>query len=226
MNTNDDINKDILEEGAQEMQEEEVVEQEAEEASAEDVTDGVGDSANDDVVFDDEAEMDTTEVIKRLRAKLKTAVEEKQTYLNGWQKDKAEFLNARKRDEEAKQDFLKFAKMGMIEDLLPVLDSFDMAMGKNGKEGNAQAENWNSVSKEWRVGVEGIYNQILGVLSKNDVSAFGAIGDEFDPNIHHSIGMVKSDKADDEHKVAEVMQKGYKMSGKVIRPALVKVFEV
>lgn len=219
MSTNDEQKKDILEE-------EETVEQEAEDASAEDVAESAEDSADDDVVFDDESEMGTAEVIKRLRAKLKIAVEEKQTYLNGWQKDKAEFLNARKRDEESKQEFLKFAKMGMIEDILPVLDSFDMAMGKNGAEGNAQAESWNAVSKEWRTGVEGIYAQLSSILSKNDVVSFGAIGDTFDPNIHHSIGMVKSDKADDDHKVAEVMQKGYKMSGKVIRPALVKVFEV
>ena len=183
----------------------------------------------DDIVIDEDAELATPDVIKKLRAKLKTAVEEKQAYLNGWQKDKAEFINARRRDDESKQEFLKFAKTAVVEDMLPVLDSFDMAMGKNGGQ---QAAAWEGVSKEWRVGIEGIYNQLAGVLAKHDVKAFGAKGEAFDPNLHHSIGLVSISSLDaaeakkaEDHTIAEVLQKGYTMSGKVIRPALVKVFE-
>ncbi len=181
---------------------------------------------SEDIVVDEDVELGPAETIKKLRAKLKTAVEEKQQYLNGWQKDKAEFINARKRDDEAKQEFLKFAKQGVLEDILPVLDSFDMAMGKNGAEGNAQAQAWESVSKEWRAGVEGIYNQLVAILSKNDVSIFGAVGEAFDPNLHHSIGLVSTEDATQDHKVAEVMQRGYMLGGKVVRPAMVKVWEV
>lgn len=94
----------------------------------------------DDIVFDEDSELGDNQVVKKLREKLKTAVEEKQTYLDGWQRDKAEFMNARKRDEEAKQDFLKFAKLNVIEDILPVIDSFDMAM--------ANKASWESVSAE------------------------------------------------------------------------------
>ncbi len=190
-----------------------------------DVTENSNGNDTDDIVVDEDAELGPAETIKKLRTKLKIAVEEKQQYLNGWQKDKAEFINARKRDEEAKQEFLKFAKQGVLEDILPVLDSFDMAMGKNGSEGNAQAEAWESVSKEWRAGVEGIYNQLIGILSKNDVTVFGAKGDSFDPNLHHSIGLVSTEDSTQDHKVAEVMQRGYMLGGKVVRPAMVKVWE-
>ncbi|MBU3668543.1 MAG: nucleotide exchange factor GrpE [Candidatus Taylorbacteria bacterium] len=171
-----------------------------------------------DVVIDEEAEMATPQIVKSLREKLKKAVEEKQEYLTGWQKDKAEFINARRRDEESKQEFLKFANQGVIEELLPVMDSFDMAM--------ANKTAWESVSKEWRSGMEGVYTQLVGVLQKHGATGFGAVGDKFDPNLHHSIGLTETPDASFDDTVSEVMQKGYTVHGKVIRPALVKVFEV
>lgn len=174
-------------------------------------------SADEDIVFDEDTEIGNNQVVKKLREKLKTAVEEKQAYLDGWQRDKAEFMNARKRDEEAKQEFLKFAKLNVIEDILPVLDSFDMAM--------ANKASWESISAEWRSGVEGIYNQLLGVLTKQGVTSFGSIGDTFDPNLHQSVSMVPTDDKSKDHTVAVVLQKGYTLSGKVIRPAMVQVFE-
>lgn len=180
-------------------------------------TSSASNADTDDVVFDEDAELGNSQVVKKLREKLKTAVEEKQAYLDGWQRDKAEFLNARKRDEEAKQEFLKFAKLNVIEDILPVLDSFDMAM--------ANKASWDAISAEWRAGVEGIYNQLLGVITKQGVSAFGAKGDSFDPNLHQSVSMVSTEDKSKDHTVAEVLQKGYMLSGKVIRAAMVQVFE-
>ena len=158
------------------------------------------------------------DAVKKLREKLKEANKERMEYLTGWQKDKAEFVNARRRDDEAKMEFLKFSKQGVIEEILPVLDSFDLAMGNK--------ESWESVSKEWRVGVENIYNQFINILSKHGVVAFGAVGDSFDPALHHSIGSTKTENKDDDHKPAEILQRGYSMSGRTIRPALVKVWEV
>lgn len=170
-----------------------------------------------DLVFDDEAEMGHAELLKKLRQKLKVAVEEKQNYLNNWQKDKAEFINARKRDEDSKQEFLKFAKQNVIEDILPVLDSFEMAM--------ANKASWETVSTEWRSGVEGIYAQLQGILAKHGVASFGKTGDTFDPNLHQSVAVVEAVSADQDHTIAEVLQTGYKISDKVLRPAMVKVFQ-
>lgn len=172
---------------------------------------------DEDVIIDEDAELDTTQVVKKLREKLKIAVEEKQHYLDGWQRDKAEFLNARKRDEESKQEFFKFAKQQLVEDLLPVLDSFDMAMSNK--------TSWESVSEEWRKGIEGIYNQYKNILFKNEVVAFGAIGDVFDPNLHQSIGVLETSEASKDNTVGEVLQKGYSLSGRVVRPAFVKVLQ-
>lgn len=175
-------------------------------------------TTDDEIVIDEDAELSQSEVIKKLRAKLQTTVEEKQRYLDGWQRDKAEFINARKRDEESKADHLKFATQKVIEDILPALDSFDMAMS------NTQA--WESVSKEWRGGMEGIYNQLVAVLNKYEVTSFAHVGDAFDPNLHHSLSMVPTDDKSKDQTIAEILQKGYKMKERVIRPALVKVYEV
>lgn len=201
MNTDDQNNKPL------DQEEESTIEIETH-ASSEDT---------DDVVVDEEAELSPSEALKSLRSKLKKAVEEKQAYLTGWQKDKAEFVNARRRDEESKSEYMKFASQKVIEDILPVLDSFDMAMS------NKTA--WESVSKEWRTGVEGIYQQLQTILSKYEVTAFGQIGDVFDPNLHHSIATVPAEDKAKDHTVAEILQKGYKIKDKVLRPALVKVFE-
>lgn len=185
----------------------------------------VQNDVQDDVVLDTEdvddsviLEENQAETIKKLREKIKTLEKEKTEYLTSWQKDKAEFVNLRRRDEESKQEFLKFAKQGIVEEILPVLDSFDMAM--------ANKASWESASLEWRKGIENIYNQFIGILGKHSVTAFGAKGDVFDINLHHSIGMVKTENKDEDNKLAEILQKGYLMSGKTIRPALVKVWEM
>lgn len=175
------------------------------------------DATSDDIIFDEDAELGDNQIVKKLREKLKLAIEEKQTYLDGWQRDKAEFINIRKRDDEARNEFLKFAKQGTIEEILPVLDSFDMAM--------ANKASWDAVSAEWRAGMEGIYNQLLGILTKNSVVAFGANGDSFDPNLHQSVSMVTTEDKSQDHTVAEVLQKGYMLAGRVIRPAMVQVYE-
>jgi len=172
-----------------------------------------GNSSSDEVEYADDNLSDT---VKKLKEKLKAAEKEKMDVMTSWQKDKAEFVNARRRDEESKVEFLKFAKQGIVEDILPTLDSFDMAMGTPA---------WQEVSAEWRKGVETIYGQLLKSLEKSDVAAFGVVGDAFDPNLHHSIATVPTDDKSNDHKVAEVLQRGYSMSGRIIRPALVKVWE-
>lgn len=217
---NDELNKNNAEEQDIELSAEELEAASRPAKNAKAGANGDADLDVDDIVFEEDAElgsMNGAQAMKKLRERLKTAVEEKQAYLDGWQRDKAEFMNARKRDEEAKQEFLKFAKLNVFEDILPVLDSFDMAM--------ANKASWDALPAEWRKGVEGIYNQLLGVLVKQGVSAFGARGDAFDPNLHQSVSMVPTDDKSKDHTVAEVLQKGYMLSGKVIRAAMVQVFE-
>jgi len=169
----------------------------------------------DDIIFEDESESIGADTIKKLREKLKKCVEEKQEYLDGWQRSKADFVNAKKKEEELRRGLMSFAKEGLILDLLSSVDNFEMAF--------ANKDAWESVDKNWRTGIEHIHSQLLKTLEEHGLEQFDPLGEQFDPTRHDSVESVVVDKKDDDHKVVEVMQKGYILGGKVIRPAKVKV---
>ncbi|MFA6554160.1 MAG: nucleotide exchange factor GrpE [Candidatus Paceibacterota bacterium] len=171
------------------------------------------DNLDDSVV----AEENAVEAIKKLREKLKKAEQEKQEYLVGWQRAKADHINARKRDESEKQEFVKFANERLIDGLIPVMESFDMAMGNK--------EVWEKVDKNWRVGVEYIYSQLKKVLSDAGLEEINPIGKPFDLNRDEASEYVPVEKETDHHKVLAVVQKGYTLNDKLMRPPKVKVGE-
>lgn len=141
--------------------------------------------------------------IKKLKDKLKGAEDKAKEYLDSWQRAQAEFVNIRKRDEEAKTEFLKFAKSDLIEQLMPVLDSLELSLPHGNKE------------------LEVIYRQLLSILKANGLEQDDPLGEEFDPRRHESIGTIEGE----ENKILEVLQKGYILSGKIVRPAKVKIGE-
>ncbi len=161
----------------------------------------------DDSVIAEEVALETVKVLKE---KLKKAEEEKHEYLKNWQRDKADFINARKRDEEAQKDFARFSNESLISELIPVLDSFNMAMGNK--------EVWEKADKNWRTGVEYIYNQLSKVLQEFGLKEINPIGQVFNPMRDEAI----------EHEgegsiVTEVIQKGYELHGKVLKAPKVKI---
>jgi molecular chaperone GrpE len=178
------------------------------------------DDTVDDVTFEQDADTrentapDAIAKIAKLKLEIEKLKSEKQQYLEGWQRDKAEFINARKRDEESKSDFLKFALMGFVEELLPVVDSFESALKIMKSTESADLS-----------GVEQIYNQLQSVLKKQHIESFGVISEVFDPARHQAIGTIEATEAQQDQTIAEVLQSGYLISGKIIRPALVKVFQ-
>ncbi len=166
------------------------------------------DTLDDSVVAEESAQ----ETIKGLREKLKKAIAEKQEYLTGWQKDKAEFINARKRDEASQREYIKFANEGLLTELFPVLDSFNMAMGNK--------EVWEKVDKNWRMGVEYIAAQLKKVLEDNGLKEIDPIGQKFDPMRDEAIEDGKESDV-----VTTVVQKGYTLNGKIVKAPKVKVGE-
>ncbi|MES2409080.1 MAG: nucleotide exchange factor GrpE [Patescibacteria group bacterium] len=170
--------------------------------------------SSDDVEFADDNLADT---VKKLKEKIKTLEAEKLEYLTGWQRTKADYVNAKKEDEKNRGELMKYANSSFVEELLPALDAFDMAM--------ANKEAWEKVDKNWRAGIEYIYGQIIGTLGKFGVTQENPIGLKVDPLKHNPMGTVATEDKSKEGIVAEVIQKGYMMNGKEIRPARVKVFE-
>lgn len=181
---------------------------------------------NEDVVIDSSsnllddsvvAEENATETIKKLREKLKKCEAERLEYLTGWQRAKADLINARKRDEAERGEFAKFANEQLIIELIPVLGSFDMAMGNK--------EVWEKADKNWRIGVEYIYTQFLKVLTDFGVKEINPMNEKFDHNLHEatSYESVADEKLN--HTIIGVIQKGYSLNGKILKAPKVKVGE-
>lgn len=171
------------------------------------------DTLDDSVV----AEENAAEAIKKLRERLKKAESEKQEYLTGWQRAKADMVNARKRDEAERKDFIKYANEALIADLVPVLDSFDMAMGNK--------EAWEKADKNWRMGVEYIYTQLIKALTENGLVEINPLNEKFDHARHEATTYEPVTDAKLDHVITAVIQKGYSLNGKVLKVPKVKVGE-
>ena len=188
--------------------------------SDEDIKDDAAPESEDDIVefeFNEDGEEDLKKTLKKLRADLKQAKKEKEEYLTGWQKERADFANYKKDEENRRRASAGMVEEGMLSRFLSVQDSFNMAM--------ADRAVWEKVDPNWRRGVEHIYTQLRNVFEEFGVMEVGQVGEAFDPYIHHSIDTVATDKKELDHTVAQVIQKGYKLEDRILRPAQVKVYE-
>jgi molecular chaperone GrpE len=122
----------------------------------------------------------------------------------------AEFENARKRAERERVEFRDFATGSVVEQFLPVLDNFELALKSN------------SSAAQLRHGVELIVKQMAEILGKMQVTPVATLGGTFDPRLHEALGSVDRDDLPDQH-VAEEIRRGYKMRERLLRPALVRV---
>ena len=124
----------------------------------------------------------------------------------------AEFQNYKKRVAKEKSDIHAYANEKIVTELLEVLDNFERALATDNStdvEGYAQ-------------GMKLIFDQLLGVLTKSGLVEVKALGEEFDPNMHNAVMTTDSEEYDS-NKVCSVLQKGYTLNGKVIRPSMVTV---
>jgi len=162
-----------------------------------------------DASIDSDNMSDPKEKIAKLKEKIKKLTAEKDEYMNGWQRERADFINFKKRSEEERKDYIKFANESLLEEMLTVLDSFDMAF--------MNKEQWNSVPENWRVGVEYIHSQLVKILDDNGLKEFTPkIGEKFDPKLHIAEEVINTDKESDDGKIIAVKKKGYTMNEKVI----------
>jgi molecular chaperone GrpE len=122
----------------------------------------------------------------------------------------AEFENARKRAERERLEFRDYATGNVVEQFLPVVDNFELALKSDG------------TAEQLRHGVELIVKQMEEILRQLQVNPIAAVGEAFDPRIHEALGSVERDDLPDQH-VAEEIRRGYKLRERLLRPALVRV---
>lgn len=123
----------------------------------------------------------------------------------------ADFENFRRRTAKEREELAAVITQNMIGDLLPLLDNFERAMAVEQSDGAA-----------FQKGVEMIYTQLREVLEKNGLEPIEAEGQPFDPNVHQAVMRVENPDVED-GTVTQVLQKGYRAKGRVIRPAMVQV---
>lgn len=157
------------------------------------------------------------DIEKKLRSELKDVKKERDDYLTGWQRAKADYVNLQKELNDVKINTSILSKEKVINTILPVLDSFDMAM--------SNTEAWNKVDQNWRQGIEYIYQQFIRSLSDLDVVKINEVNIDFNPSIHQPINTVNTEDHNLDDKVAKVIQAGYKIGERVVRPARVEVYK-
>ena len=123
---------------------------------------------------------------------------------------RAEFDNARRRAERERTEFLQFAAMDLVKEILPILDDFERALKVE------------TADRDYAKGVELIYQRLYDTLKRMGLEPIEAKGCRFDPNLHQAVERVPSEQAED-MTVLEEFQRGYNFRGKLLRPSMVKV---
>ena len=151
--------------------------------------------------------------IEELKKKLEECEKLKDEYLAGWQRERADFLNYKREELERIGEILKYTNVGLILNILPILDNFEIAEKKIPED----LKNDENVK-----GILQLKNQILDFLKNQGVEERKSLGEKFDANF---MEVVETTEAKDKESgiVVEEIQKGYKINGKVLRPARVKV---
>jgi molecular chaperone GrpE len=148
--------------------------------------------------------------IDEITAERDQLVVEKAELQNLLLRTRAEFDNARRRGERERSEFLQFAAMDLVKEILPILDDFERALKiEHPDSGYAK-------------GVELIYQRLFETLKRMGLEPIPTEGCQFDPNVHQAVERVETEEAEDQAVLGE-FQRGYNFKGRLLRPAMVKV---
>lgn len=163
----------------------------------------------DDFVIEEEGET-LADTAKKLRAKLKEAVAQKQEYLEGWQRMRADFANEKKATELLRANITDSVTAEAAEKIIPIVDALDLAIAST---------DFQNAGKNWQQGIESLRSEVLRSLKELGVEPFSPKGEEFDPNTMNAIREVEGTP----NKVEIVDRHGFRMGERIIRPAYVAI---
>jgi molecular chaperone GrpE len=151
------------------------------------------------------------EEIKKEENELEILKANTEEYLNGWKRERADFLNYKKDEMERIGELAKYANTEIILKIIPILDNIYLA------ESHVPDE---LKENSWIEGFNQIKNQLCDFLAKEGIEPIKALGEQFDPSLMEVVEEVEGEESG---KVIEESQKGYTLHGKLIRPAKVKI---
>lgn len=137
--------------------------------------------------------------------------EENQKLRDQFLRSRADFENYRKRVEREKSEYFRYALSDTLREILPALDNFERALGTE-----------TAAQEDFRKGVEMIYKQLFDALGRAGLKAIDPVGEPFDPAFHEAIARCETTDAEP-HTVFDVLQKGYLLHDRLLRPAMVRV---
>ena len=178
------------------------------EAAQEDAAEGSEEEAPEEAASEAAAMQEEIEALKGQVEKLTGDLQEKKDRLLRLQ---ADFDNFRRRSAKEREEISAVVTQNFCKDMLPLLDNFERAMAAETKDVEA-----------FQKGVEMIFTQFQEVLKKNGLEQIEAVGQKFDPNFHQAVMRVEDPEKEDDT-VAQELQKGYMVKGRVIRPSMVQV---
>ena len=165
--------------------------------------------------IEDEGTKEASKRVEKLRKILRRCKKERQEYLEGWQRARADHQNYIKQKDQDMTDFRKFACTSIVLQILPILDNLTLASESIPKDAKDDS---------WAKGIEQVRKHFASVLRENGVEAISAkAGDKFDPLREEAVEEVAGEG--ESGTIAEVLREGYMLNGKVIRPARVKVIK-
>jgi molecular chaperone GrpE len=142
-------------------------------------------------------------------------LKEKQELYDRLLRNQAEFENARRRAERERSEFIQYAGMEMVREVLPVVDDFERALQSGASLSDGPA-------KDYIKGIELIYQRLSDRLTKVGLEPIETAGKLFDPNLHQAVERVETDDVPDQTILSE-FQRGYLFKGRLLRPSMVKV---
>ncbi len=158
--------------------------------------------------------------VKRLREKLKKTIEEKQEYLDGWQRSRADLSNF-KRDELQREGEREIrSKVDFAEAVIPALDAFEMAL---------KDKNYQTGDENIKKGIDAVYSNLLRSLERIGIIRFDPSGESFNPHQHEALREVPTEVKEKDHTIESVHRAGFKVilpdgTERIIRPAQVSVY--
>jgi molecular chaperone GrpE len=160
--------------------------------------------------MEETTQADLTAQVTALTAERDRLAAEKTEWNDRLLRRSADFDNFRKRAERDRSDFLQFAGMEFVREVLPILDDFERALKSE------------STDPRYAKGVELIYTRLYDALKKLGLEPMDTVGKTFDPNLHQAVERVETEEAEDQSILGE-FQRGYNFKGKLLRPAMVRV---
>ncbi|MBN1148313.1 MAG: nucleotide exchange factor GrpE [Anaerolineales bacterium] len=160
-----------------------------------------------------DARQQALDEIQLLQQELEEARSQANEYLDGWQRSRAEFANYKKRVEREQAQTYQAASSNIIKRYLNILDDLERALKNRPSDGEGAV---------WAEGVELIYRKFQSTLENEGVKPMQAAGQLFDPNLHEAISSEESGQHES-GEIIEVLQQGYMLGERVLRPAVVRV---